>query len=328
MNDYLHQNDEARRLAPLIIAELVPEDGDSRHRPSGPAKARIALPLVLFLLTCLCTFTVYGFDRSVVSLDPLLIDWSRFRWAGFCYAVPLMTILVCHEAGHFFQTLRYRVKASFPYFIPMPLPPIGTMGAVIAMSSNMRDRRALFDIGISGPLAGLVPTIIFCVLGLQWSEVMEVPSGPNQYLGEPLLFKLIIRQTIGALPPGHDVFLHPTAFAGWVGLLITSLNLFPIGQLDGGHVFYALLLKKSYRVAPWILYGIALAVLFFTVVFAYPMWILMVVLLFFMGAKHPPTANDNVELGPVRTALGWATLAFVIVGFTPMPIIMDNPLGG
>lgn len=325
MNDHLDHNDESRRLAPLIIAELVPEVGDSRPRPSGPAKAKIALPLVLFLLTCLSTFTVYGFDRSVVSLDPLLIDWNHFRWAGFCYAVPLMTILVCHEAGHFFQTLRYRVKASFPYFIPMPLPPIGTMGAVIAMSSNMRDRRALFDIGISGPLAGLVPTIIFCVLGLQWSEVKPLPT---EYYGSPLLFDLIAQYTVGNPPPGYTISFHPTAFAGWVGLLITSLNLFPIGQLDGGHVFYALLLKKSYRVAPWILYGIALAVLFFTVVFAYPMWILMVVLLFFMGAKHPPTANDNVELGPVRTALGWATLAFVIVGFTPMPIIMDNPLGG
>ena len=328
MNEQYKHTDEPTRPGSLILAELVPEPAANRppSPPSQPQRPKIALPLGLFILTCLSTFMVGGRAAGLISEFPLVIDLDKFLWGGFCYAVPLMTILICHEAGHFLQALRYRVTASYPYFIPMPFSPIGTMGAVIAMSSNMRDRRALFDIGISGPLAGLVPTIIFCVLGLHWSEVLPLPLGPREYLGEPLLFKFIIRHVIGELPPGHDVFLHPTAFAGWVGLLITSLNLFPIGQLDGGHIFYALLLKKSYRVAPWILKFGALAALYITVAYANPIWILMIVLLFIMGPKHSPTANDNVPLGRARIILGWATLTFVLIGFTPMPIFQADPV--
>lgn len=322
MNEKRNHADDPTWPGSLILAELVPEPVDNRPPPPPlqASKPKIALPLGLFILTCLSTFMVSGLAAGLIPGNPPTLDWNKFLWGGFCYAVPLMTILICHETGHFLQTLRYRVTASYPFFIPMPFPPFGTMGAVIAMSSNMRDRRALFDIGISGPLAGLVPTIIFCVLGLHWSEVLPLPPGPREYLGEPLLFKFIIRHIIGELPPGHDVFLHPMAFAGWVGLLITSLNLFPIGQLDGGHIFYALLLKKSHRVTPWILKLGALAAIYMAVVHANPAWTLMIVLLFIMGPKHPPTADDNVPLGRVRTILGWATLAFVLIGFTPTPI--------
>ncbi len=314
-----------------ILAELVHEWAEHEPQPAPPPRPRVALPLGLFIATCLSTFIVSAFPAGVTLSDPLTIDWSLFFWGGFSYALPLMTILICHEAGHYIQAKRYHVEASLPYFIPLPISPIGTMGAVIGMTSNMRDRKALFDIGISGPLAGLVPTIIFCALGLYWSEVRPMPMGVREYLGEPLLFKFMIHHLIGPLPAGHDVFLHPMAFAGWVGLLITSLNLLPIGQLDGGHIFYALLLKKSHVLAALLLNLMGLGAMIMAFVYGNPMWILMIMLLFLMGPKHPPTANDYVPLGRARIVLGWLTLAFVLIGFTPMPIFQaevsaDQPI--
>ena len=141
--------------------------------------------------------------------------------------------LVCHEAGHFLQARRYGVYASFPYFIPMPIPPLGTLGAVIAMEARMGNRRALFDIGITGPLAGLVPTLIFYVLGIHWSHPAVAAPHPGELtLGAPYLFSKLTEVLVQPLPQGQYLDLHPVAFAGWVGLLITALNLMPIGQLD------------------------------------------------------------------------------------------------
>jgi len=241
---------------------------------------------------------------------------------GLIYSACVMTILGCHEAGHFFQARKYGVYASYPFFLPMPVPPIGTLGAVIAMDSRVGDRKALFDIGISGPLAGLVPTLVFCVLGLQfgWSRVaMKDPvlALVSWEFGEPLLFKLATRLTFGPLPAGSDVFLGPMAMAGWTGLLITALNLFPIGQLDGGHILYAILRRRAHGIATLLL----VAAIVSTVVFKLYGWSLMLVLLVLMGPRHPPTADDNVPLGVGRIVLGWLTLAFLPFGFTYEPIV-------
>ena len=167
--------------------------------------------------------------------------------AGLRYSVPVMTILVCHEMGHFLQARRYGVYASLPYFIPIPSPPFGTLGAVILMEPRIGGRRALFDIGITGPLAGLAPTLIFL-------RPRPVPDGAEIHPGRgtsqpivvgcPLLFRALCTWKFGPLPADFPItvgMLHPMAFAGWVGLFITSLNLIPIGQLDGGHVLYAIL---------------------------------------------------------------------------------------
>jgi membrane-associated protease RseP (regulator of RpoE activity) len=233
-----------------------------------------------------------------------------------------MTILACHEAGHFLQTRRYGVSASLPIFLPLPVPPIGTMGAVIAMDSRVADRKALFDIGISGPLAGLVPTLVFCILGLQpgWSNVAvkdPIVAANSWEFGEPLLFKAVAWLTFGQVPEGSDVFLGPMAMAGWAGLLITALNLVPIGQLDGGHILYALLRWRAHAIATVLL----AAAIVGSVVFQLYGWTLMLALLVLMGPKHPPTANDNVRLGRRRIVLGWLTLAFLPFGFTPNPIV-------
>jgi membrane-associated protease RseP (regulator of RpoE activity) len=278
-------------------AEVVPATENE-----APPRVIPLLPVALFLLTCYTTYTVGN-----VSVGN-----------GLAYSASLMFILLSHELGHYIQARRYRVPASLPYFIPMPFGPLGTMGAVIAMRGNMGSRKALFDIGITGPLAGLVPTLICCAVGLNYSKVINVPVEQNMFgLGEPLLFKWLLHLILGPLPPGSDVILHPLAFAGWVGVFITALNLIPIGQLDGGHVLYALLRRKANVVAV-ILLAAAFALVVMT---RHYDWSIMLVLLALMGPRHPPTANDEEPLGTTRIVLGWLTLGFVIVGFTPTPFV-------
>lgn len=278
--------------------ELVP------IAPPPPAPPRVLIPVLLFLATCVSTFYV-AYLASGKAVD------------GLAFSMSIMTILLAHEFGHFLQARRYRVHASYPFFIPMPFSPIGTMGAVIAMPRGMGDRRALFDIGITGPIAGFIPAIIFSIVGLQWSTIGPRPTGDIHVisLGEPLIFKFLEYMVLGTIPQGLELFLHPVAFAGWVGIFLTALNLFPIGQLDGGHVLYALLLKRAHGVAQAML----TAVMFGVILWGYWNWSVMILLLMLMGPIHPPTANDQVPLGPVRTVLGWAALLFVPLGFTPVP---------
>lgn len=276
------------------IEGVAPSQPAAMAPPSRPR--RIALPVFLFAATCVSTYVVPG--------------------GGLSFALAVMTTLLAHELGHFLQALRYHVPASLPYFIPMPASPIGTMGAVIVMQPGIGNRRTLFDIGISGPLAGLVPALVFSIVGLRWSRVVAIPAHPVGWmLGEPLLFKFLGYLVFGPVPEGMTISLHPVAYAGWVGIFITALNLFPIGQLDGGHVLYALLLRRAHGIAQGLLMACMLAV----VVWGYWGWTLMILLLMLMGPIHPPTANDNVPLGTARTILGWATLAFVPIGFTPVP---------
>jgi membrane-associated protease RseP (regulator of RpoE activity) len=280
-------------------------------RPVRPRR-RWRLPLLLFVATCLSTWLA-GID--------LKDGWRAGLLLGLRYAVPVMTILICHEMGHFIQAWRYGVYASLPYFIPMPISPIGTFGAVIAMEPRMGHRRALFDIGITGPLAGLVPTLIFCVVGLHYSkpEIASHAHAEWSY-GAPLLFRFLAEHIVQQVPEADVLLLDPMAFAGWVGLLVTSLNLIPIGQLDGGHILYALLRRKANRVASLLLLAaLMLVVLNWRTLGG---WTLMLFLLLMMGPMHPPTADDNEPLGAVRIVLGWLTLAFIFVGFTPTPILV------
>jgi membrane-associated protease RseP (regulator of RpoE activity) len=299
----------------LVQAEIVQVEPGTPWQwpvPRRPARPRYRWRLagLLFAATCLSTL------------------WAGYLWHGglangLLYAVPVMTILFCHEMGHFLQSRRYGVHCSLPYFLPMPLTILGTFGAFIVMRQRIGSRRALFDIGISGPLAGLVPTLIFLVVGLHYSHYESsvfVPSESSIQFGKPLLLQWmtvwLVKQPLclrwSVLP------WNPIVFAGWVGLLLTSLNLMPIGQLDGGHVLYALLRRKAHRVAKLLLLAAFIAVLwnFRT----YGFWMPMIILLVLMGPIHPPTANDDEPLGIVRIILGWLTLAFIVIGFTPTPI--------
>lgn len=284
---------------PLAAVPPVAEQGSRRKRfPT--------IPIVLFLATCASTLWVGAAVHG---------HWSQ----GLVYAGALMTILGLHEMGHFVQARRYRVPATWPFFIPMPLSPIGTMGAVIAMQPGMGHRRALFDIAVTGPLAGLVPTLVATLVGLQLCEVHalrpEEMGATYLVIHEPLLFKLLTQWVHPNLPENSHLILHPLAYAGWVGMFITALNLIPISQLDGGHILYALLLGKSRPVA----FGLLLAAAAAVIIFGYWGWSLMLLLLLAIGPAHPPTANDHMPLGTTRTVLGWLSLAFVPLGFVPLP---------
>jgi len=250
--------------------------------------------VVLFLLTILSTFIIGG---------PI-------------YSLAILSILVAHEMGHYLASRKYGVPSSLPYFIPFPLPPFGTLGAVIKTRGAIPNRKALFDIGSLGPLCGLALAIPAVVVGFLFSEVVDVSKLPEQTtsLGNSPLLSLMQRIVLGDLPPSTDVVLHPIGYAGWVGLFITSLNLLPTGQLDGGHIIYALFGRHSKIIFRLTLVGITLISLIYNVG-----WLLLVIILLFIGYKHPPPLDDLTPLDWRRKAAG--VLAFVIffAAFTPIP---------
>jgi membrane-associated protease RseP (regulator of RpoE activity) len=316
---------------PRPAPEAVLVDREGRVvRPAGVRRPHLAWPIGLFIATCLSTFWAGGGRVAILGtlaqIDPAIVQ--QYFVYGLEYAATVLAILFAHEMGHFLQSVRYGVPATLPMFIPMPFNPIGTFGAVIFQRGDMADRRALFDIAISGPLAGLVLAIPALVVGLQLSSIGR-PAGDSLIFGEPLLVKWLIHLRFGTLLPGEDVILHPIAFAGWVGIFITGLNLLPMSQLDGGHVLYSLLLRRSRPIALSLWFAAVAAVLVDAVLGRGDllMWLLMLGLIWMMGVQHPPTRNDHMELGMGRTVLGWVTLAFVIIGFTPYPITIppDKP---
>jgi len=271
------------------------------------------VPLLLYLATWGTTFFI-GF----------ITYGEGTVWGGLLFSAPLMTILTLHEAGHYVQSRRYKLATSFPYFIPLPLPPLGTLGAIITSRELFPDRRALFDVGISGPLAGLAATLVFLFVGLVNSTVEPIQDFA-QYeglvFGEPLVFQWAARLILG-YDSSQSLLLHPTAVAAWVGLLLTTLNLFPLGQLDGGHVLYALTPRRSSTFYRLLFIAATLAV----IIGRLWNWSLMLVLIFFLiGVRHPKTANDRRSLGWKRAALGWLTLGFIFIGFTTNPLDYQEP---
>ena len=270
------------------------------------------------------------------ALDP------RFLATGWTFAVPLLAILIAHEFGHYFAALYHRVPASLPYFIPLPFVGLfGTMGAVIAMPDRIRSRSALLDIGAAGPLAGLVVAIPVIAWGLSHSPVTPL-SGEGYYIqeGQSLVYIGLKYLTVGPIPEGSDVSLHPTALAGWAGLFVTMINLLPFGQLDGGHIAYALFGKKQDRVALWVRRSLLVLVLYNVVVFVVPVllgtsrlgwsaaimnssfWLVWYGFLWILaslsGLEHPPF--ESSPLSPGRRALAWLCLALFIVLFMPTPV--------
>jgi Zn-dependent protease len=219
-----------------------------------PIRRRVVLPLVLFLATCASTFWV-GSQAGVAPANIVrnLPGAITFRdvgvygiWSsGLVYMTAVMTILFAHEMGHFFFCLRHRVPASLPFFIPMPTGPLGTMGAVIGMQSSTANRRELFDVGLAGPLAGLIVALPIAWYGILTAEPFPVNVKPTWHFQDPLLFKALIAYLHPDLPAGRELTANPLYMAGWVGMLITGLNMMPISQLDGGHVAYALFVVRQ-----------------------------------------------------------------------------------
>ena len=280
-----------------------------RPVPPKPPGLNWQTPLVLYIATWI-SVTLAGRETSGSTAHGLL------------FALCVMTILTCHELGHYIQTRRYRIRSSLPYFIPMPIPGaiFGTMGAIIKMDGRIPNRRVLFDVGISGPLAGLVPTLIFCVIGVQQAQVGPM-VGNSLQLGDPLLFQWLSHLVFGPIPDEMTLHINVVGVAGWFGLFLTSLNLFPLGQLDGGHVFYAILGKRAPALSV-LLYALIVAYVIFSQTY---FWFIMLLLIFLMNPRHPPTQNDEPPIGMFRTVLGIATLAFIIIGFTINPISITTP---
>jgi membrane-associated protease RseP (regulator of RpoE activity) len=251
---------------------------------------------------------------------------STWLTNGWVYAAAVMSILVAHELGHYLVAMAYRVPASPPLFIPVPGSTFGTMGAVIIQAGGFAHRRALFDIAICGPLAGLLIVIPTTYFGLMASEKVVIDAAETQGLdfGAPLVLEWLVDWHHGPLAANERITRPPLLFAAWVGIFVTALNLMPIGQLDGGHILYTLIGKKAH----WIAIGVMIlagAYMCYTFDIAY---LIMLLLLLKMGPRHPPTADDTAQLGPGRKILGWLTLSFVIIGFTPHPILVlepDNP---
>ena len=241
---------------------------------------------------------------------------STWWVGGPWYAITLMAILTAHELGHFLMSSKYGVPRTLPLFLPLPLPPFGTLGAIIRMKGTITDRKALFDIGAAGPLAGLAIAIPAIILGLRLSQIVVLSQlqKPVTTLGDSLMFTILERLTLGKLPPGYDVVLHPVAFAGWVGLFVTALNLLPIGQLDGGHILFAL-----FGLRGEIISKLALLILAAISIFYNPGWLLLVVLLLLFGIKHPPPLDYQTPLDPVRRWLGIFILIIFVLSFTPVP---------
>ena len=240
---------------------------------------------------------------------------STFFVGGFLYSVAIMAILLAHEMGHYFMSRRYGIPATLPYFIPFPLSPFGTFGAIIKMKGVIINKRALFDIGVAGPLSGFVVAVPFIIIGIRLSHVQPVPDSMSyMQLGDPLLFKVLQEILIGNIPEGYDLVLHPCAYAGWVGLFVTALNLLPVGQLDGGHVVYAVFGERS----KWI-FGASIVLLGVLTAFYNPGWLLLVIILLIFGMRHPHPVDMETELDARRKVLAFIILVIFILSFTPSP---------
>ena len=315
--------EDALRTSPVTSTSPTP------HR----IKRRTVLPLILFFATCLSTFWVgVTHWQPVLTLESLataggmdLVPIRRlilsYGEQGVIYMACVMAILLCHELGHFFVTLLYRVPASFPIFLPFPFNPIGTFGAVIGMHGMQADRRQIYDIGLAGPLAGLVIAVPVMVMGILTLDVSTPGSGDIQ-INCPLGTLWLIQWLRPDIDPQNGYLwlshLNPYFVAGWVGFLITGLNMMPISQLDGGHVIYSLIGKKAH----WVARITIVTAIAFMVYYLAPSLVLMTILLLLVGTDHPPTRNDRVPLGGFRIALGWLSLSIPFFCFPPFILRM------
>jgi membrane-associated protease RseP (regulator of RpoE activity) len=287
------------------------------------------LHITLFLLTLLTTTFCSQFNPVFLyvlsaPLNPnawkLFVTWPVIL-NGMAFSVPLLLILTAHEFGHYFLCRYHKVDASLPYYLPLPLPPTGTLGAVIRIREAFPSKRALFDIGVAGPLAGFVALLPFLYWGISLSHVGPIPNDPNQIeFGEPLLFKGLAWLHFGPIRDGYEVFLHPIGFAGWWGMFVTALNLLPFGQLDGGHIAYSMVGRRAAYVS------IAVVFVAFVLTGISNSWISITIMLaamaFALGIRHPRVIDEDQPLDAARLLTAAIAIIVFIVCFTPVPIQM------
>jgi len=337
-----------------------------------PKPSKVSINIALFLLTLLSVMfagVMYSY-RGPLPTEPLAQTWTLILnlWQGWPFAVSLLSILLAHEFGHFFVGRFHKTDVSLPYFIPFPFSFLGTMGAFINMKSRPRNKRVLLDIGIAGPMAGLVVAIPVLIIGLHLSrsdtllntrythtagQAFLCPSptvvgdsytcpddnllegnsvlylglkyilrgellpAPVSYTGSPFLYWLRFFFTGSPLPiGGKDIMLNPIAMAGWAGILVTFLNLIPAGQLDGGHVLYALFDRKARRFLPFVLIPML------AIGFIWSGWWLWAGLIFFLGRTQAEPLDQITQLDPARKVLAGLTLLIFLLVLTPVPFIV------
>ncbi len=307
---------------PSYEVEILGPDGVTvgAVRPFPPPPQRVWLHVVLLGLT-LVTTTLFGalafadVPTAARNGSPLdLLTHPAFIRAGLSFSLPLLFILLVHEMGHYLACRHHRLDATLPFFLPVPFG-IGTFGAFIRIKSPLRAKRELLDVGAAGPLAGFLAALPVLWLGIAASQPTPVlPETGLLIFGEPLAFKLLARVIHPQLALGGDLYLHPTGFAAWFGLFATALNLLPFGQLDGGHVTYALFGRLQRRMSwPMLLALVALG-------FQWTGWWLWAVIALVMGVRHPWMPDEAAPLDPRRRLIAWICLAVFALCFTPEPI--------
>jgi membrane-associated protease RseP (regulator of RpoE activity) len=293
-----------------------------------PPRSKVWPNVLLFLGTLVSVLYIgagYGLSYANPDAEMTLLTPLTHIYMGVPFAATLLGILLAHELSHYFVGRRHGAPVSLPYFIPLPNI-LGTMGAVIVQRAPMRSRKAVFDIGVAGPLGGLVVAIPMLVVGLLLSQVEPPPPGVAVVTqeGNSLLYLGLKYLIFGRVLPsnGEDVWLHPVAFAAWAGLLVTMVNLIPVGQLDGGHVSYALLGRRAW----WLGYAVIGGMfalggwMLFQGNEGGGFWLLWGFLNLLMNRKHPPPLNDVTKLDGRRIALGLIVLLLFVLTFMPSPL--------
>jgi membrane-associated protease RseP (regulator of RpoE activity) len=311
-----------------------------------PPKQKPANPwvnVILFVITVFSVMLAGATPEGPLPADPggQILALLRSIFTGWPFALAMLGILLAHEFGHYLVSRYHKTPATLPYFIPFPFSPLGTMGAAILMKGIPKNKRILFDIGVAGPLAGMLIAIPVLFLGLRLSELDMVRLSPNSFIEGNSLIYLFAKYavfgrflpepaTFGGLSPfvywlryfftgtpapigGTDVFIHPVAFAGWAGLLVTALNLVPAGTLDGGHVVYSLFGEKARKAFPYLI-AIMAALGFF-----WNGWWLWAFLLFWLGRVNAETLDQITPLDGKRRLVAFLVIVLFVLVFTPVP---------
>jgi membrane-associated protease RseP (regulator of RpoE activity) len=313
------------------VTALEPRDFNGPDGPSAGAFSMAPSPYrpnwwlhaTLFVLTFLSTTLVGGLvwgglplEMAGLSLPALLTD-PRVYIAGLKFSLPLLTILGCHELGHYMAARHHGLTATPPFFIPFPIPflGIGTLGAVIRIKDPIRDKKQLLDVGAAGPVAGFAALLPFLAYGIVASEIGDSPTeGAYLEFGEPLIYRILEVALRPGLGDDMTLWLHPTGVAAWFGILVTLLNMLPFAQLDGGHVLYSLF-GRLHRALVWPMLG-ALAGLGFV----WPGWWLWVVIALILRPQHPRLWDEDLPLDPRRRMVGWIAIAIFVLCFVAEPI--------